>query len=85
MVLQPSWQSSLGFSERLSNVSKMQVFYDLYVLKNQTLIISSISAYKTGFHDLAASEIQANARSIESNMFKDAKSKVSRHVFITIL
>ena len=75
-----AWHSSLGFSERLSIIMKMQASH---ILKNISLfqyfstdLFFSSTSYNFAFPEKSTSESQAEARTLESTIYKDALSKV---------
>ena len=82
-----TWQSSLSFSDRLSNVVKMQVTSlstSLLYLASADCVFSislltwlSASSYRAASVSVDLSRAQVEAKSIEDKAYKSAKSKVS--------
>ncbi len=93
MSSQSRWRSNVSFSDRLNNVFKMQVDFSYLYAPNLHRIIEvfflciltypaclgSTSSYRAASVSVDVSQAQAEAKSIEDEAYKSAKSKVSGH------
>lgn len=93
MSSQSKWRSNVSFSDRLTSIFKMQVDFSYRYASNLPRIIElfspyilaypaclgSTSSYRAASISVDVSQAQAEAKSIEDEAYKSAKSKVSGH------
>jgi cyclin-dependent kinase len=76
MVMAKDWRKVVSFSERLSNTTEMQVSAVAWLGTQPPLTCSSISAYQTANPECQASEASTQAKAIEEQARRAAKSLV---------